>query len=183
MREVLPPVWRRFLVPGSVTLPGLHRVIQEVMGWENYHLHLFRFGEKVYGVSRSRVPLGDAERTGSACANFSAKRGDVRVPVRLGDNWEHDVVVVRIVTGVEVTDARCLEGGRACPPEDVGGPPGYMDYSKPCGTLPIRTTSRWWSGGGLVRPGTVRPGRGQPALSLLSGAAGVVGVGCRIGAR
>jgi len=41
LREVLPPVWRRFLVPGSITLPGLHRVIQEVMGGENYHLHLF----------------------------------------------------------------------------------------------------------------------------------------------
>ena len=22
----------------------------------------------------------------------------------------------------------CLEGGRACPPEDCGGPPGYCDY-------------------------------------------------------
>ena len=44
LREVLPTVWRRFLVPGAITLPGLHRVIQEVMGWENCHLHLFRFG-------------------------------------------------------------------------------------------------------------------------------------------
>jgi hypothetical protein len=35
LREVLPPVWRRFLVPGAITLPALHRVIREVMGWEN----------------------------------------------------------------------------------------------------------------------------------------------------
>ncbi len=45
-----------------------------------------------------------------------------------GDNWEHDVVVERILADAEVTDARCLEGERACPPGDVGGPPGYMDY-------------------------------------------------------
>jgi len=50
LREILPPISRRFLVPGAIALPGLHRVIQEVMGWENYHLHNFRFGEKEYGV-------------------------------------------------------------------------------------------------------------------------------------
>jgi len=32
------------------------------------------------------------------------------------------------VTGAEVTDAKCLEGERACPPEDVGSSSGYMDY-------------------------------------------------------
>jgi hypothetical protein len=31
LRDILPPIWRRFLVPGTITLPGLHRVIQEVM--------------------------------------------------------------------------------------------------------------------------------------------------------
>ena len=27
-----------------------------------------------------------------------------------------------------MTVAMCLEGERACPPEDVGSPSGYMDY-------------------------------------------------------
>ena len=45
-----------------------------------------------------------------------------------GNGWEHDIVLERIVTGVDVADAVCLEGERSCPPEDVGGPSGYMDY-------------------------------------------------------
>ena len=31
--EVKPAVWRRFAVPASVTLPRLHTVLQDVMGW------------------------------------------------------------------------------------------------------------------------------------------------------
>jgi hypothetical protein len=45
-----------------------------------------------------------------------------------GTVGEHDLVFERIVTGSEVTGAVCLQGERSCPPEDVGGPSGYMDY-------------------------------------------------------
>jgi Plasmid pRiA4b ORF-3-like protein len=104
LREVLPPVWRRFLVPGSITLPASSR---DPGGHGVGELPPPPLPVRREGVrdSRSRVPLGDAK-----------------------NNWEHDVVVERIVTGAEVTDARCLEGERACPPEDGGGPPGYMEY-------------------------------------------------------
>lgn len=33
-----PPIWRRIQVPGSITLATLHRIIQVIMGWEDYHL-------------------------------------------------------------------------------------------------------------------------------------------------
>ena len=129
LREVLPPVWRRFLVPGSITLPGLHRVIQEVMGWENYHLHLFRFGKKEYGIPDPEYPSEMRNERGRRLREFLREEGEMfGYQYDFGDNWEHDVVVERIVTGVEVTAARCLEGERSCPPEDVGSPSGYMEY-------------------------------------------------------
>ena len=100
LREVLPPVWRRFLVPGSITLPGLHRVIQEVMGWENYHLHLFRFGNKEYGIPDPEYPSEMRNDRGRRLREFLRYEGDVFGYVYdFGDNWEHDVVVERIVTG------------------------------------------------------------------------------------
>lgn len=43
--------------------------------------------------------------------------------------WEHRIVVE--ATGKPVTDwpyPLCVAGERACPPEDVGGPPGYEDF-------------------------------------------------------
>src|SRR5271163_4075182 len=37
-----PPIWRRLLVPSSLTLAQLHDVLQIAMGWENGHMHEFR---------------------------------------------------------------------------------------------------------------------------------------------
>jgi hypothetical protein len=132
LREILPSIWRRFVVPGAIALPGLHRVIQDVMGWENYHLHLFRFGEKEYGVpdpDYSDDPTEMRNERGRRLREFLRNEGDVfGYEYDFGNGWEHDLVLERIVTGVEVTDAVCLEGERSCPPEDVGGPSGYMDY-------------------------------------------------------
>ena len=129
LREILPPVWRRFLVPGAIALPGLHRVIQEVMGWENDHLHIFRFGEKEYGVPDPDYPTEMRNERGRRLREFLRDEGAVfGYEYDFGNRWEHDIVVKRIVIDVEVTDAVCLEGKRSCPPEDVGGPSGYMDY-------------------------------------------------------
>ena len=46
---ITPPIWRRVQVTGDYTLAQLHRVLQVVMGWENYHLYMFRTGNKEYG--------------------------------------------------------------------------------------------------------------------------------------
>jgi len=129
LREILPPIWRRFLVPGAIALPGLHRGIQEVMGWENYHLHIFRFGEKEYGVPDPDYPTEMRNERGRRLREFLRDEGAVfEYEHDFGNRWEHDIVVERIVIDVEVTEAVCLEGGRSCPPEDVGGPSGYTDY-------------------------------------------------------
>ncbi|MGB9792765.1 MAG: plasmid pRiA4b ORF-3 family protein [Thermacetogeniaceae bacterium] len=49
LKDVHPPVWRRFQVTGSITLYKLHLVLQAVMGWENCHLYQFIIGEDCYG--------------------------------------------------------------------------------------------------------------------------------------
>jgi len=33
-----PPVWRRLLIPGEMTLGDLHQAIQAAMGWSGGHL-------------------------------------------------------------------------------------------------------------------------------------------------
>jgi hypothetical protein len=38
---VEPAILRRLLVPADVTLPRLHRLLNEAMGWTNSHLHAF----------------------------------------------------------------------------------------------------------------------------------------------
>ena len=46
--EIEPEIWRRFVVPASISLDRLHDVIQIVMGWTDSHLHEFTFGKKRY---------------------------------------------------------------------------------------------------------------------------------------
>ena len=39
LRGVSPPVWRRLLIPGQITIAQLHHVMQLAMGWNYEHLH------------------------------------------------------------------------------------------------------------------------------------------------
>jgi hypothetical protein len=105
LREVLPPVWRRFLVPGSITLPGLHRVIQEVMGWENCHLHLFRFGKKEYGIPDPEYPSEMRNEWGRRLREFLRDEGEVfGYEYDFGDNWEANL-------GVGLSDGCTMKWG------------------------------------------------------------------------
>lgn len=46
-----------------------------------------------------------------------------------GDNWEHEILVEKVLPpGQGPKHPECLAGKRACPPEDVGGPWGYLDF-------------------------------------------------------
>ena len=40
LAHIEPPIWRRIVVSGQVTLFGLHRMLQVVMGWENESIDL-----------------------------------------------------------------------------------------------------------------------------------------------
>lgn len=42
-----PDIWRRFLVEDSITFHKLHKIIQKVMGWEDYHLYEFCIGNSL----------------------------------------------------------------------------------------------------------------------------------------
>ena len=42
---ILPVIWREILAPASYSFWDLHVAIQDSMGWLDYHLHEFRFGE------------------------------------------------------------------------------------------------------------------------------------------
>ena len=45
--DIEPAIWRRFVVPASITLDRLHDVIQIVMGWTDSHLHEFTIPERL----------------------------------------------------------------------------------------------------------------------------------------
>ena len=128
--NVEPPVWRRFEVPSGVTLARVHRDIQAVMGWDNSHLHQFHIGGTRYGVpDPDNVPFFGKPTRDERKARLGSlvEKGDrFTYEYDFGDSWEHEIAVDQILpAGPGSATSRCLEGAGACPPEDVGGWPGY----------------------------------------------------------
>jgi hypothetical protein len=62
LRFTKPPVWRRLVLPGDLTLGELHSVIQGAMGWYDSHLHRFRTGadhNAAYFITEFDLDEGD----------------------------------------------------------------------------------------------------------------------------
>jgi hypothetical protein len=120
-----PPVWRRVLVPADVTLRDLHEVIQQAMGWDDYHMHVFSTGRQEYGSPDPE--LGHASDGKVRLSQVLTGPGDrLRYTYDFGDDWEHDIVVEEARAAVPgETYPSCVAGKGACPPEDCGGAWGY----------------------------------------------------------
>ena len=127
--HVRPPVWRRFTMRDDARFDELHDVLQAVMGWEDSHLHQFETGERRIGLPDLDLPepLEDERRV--RLRDVLRRPGDrVRYEYDFGDGWEHDVELIE----VRPHEPRSrypviLDGRRACPPEDCGGPGGYAN--------------------------------------------------------
>lgn len=116
--DVQPPVWRLIRVPSAVPLSALHSILQVAVGWQDYHLHEWQIGDEYYDdeSGEDEVILGEVAPADSS----------FRYTYDLGDGWEHLVEVVSIdpYDGT-VPPVAVLDGARAAPPEDSGGPHGY----------------------------------------------------------
>lgn len=123
---VTPEVWRRVLVPGGYTLDRVHRVIQHAMGWCDCHLHSFDIGGVQYGEPDQEDDIGLVDELDTRLDSVVRTGDSFRYTYDYGDWWEHTVTVEAVWPADP--DERypvCMEGERACPPEDVGGVYGY----------------------------------------------------------
>lgn len=154
LRDTDPAIWRRVEALSSVTLKQIHTIIQAAMGWEDCHLYQFRIGREaidgpgfvddVFGsgnVTADRVGLEDLLARG-------LKKFDYLYD--MGDSWEHKLKIEKIT---EVDPAmsypRFLDGAGACPPEDIGGIPGFYEFLEAMGdpNHPDHEMLMEWNGG------------------------------------
>lgn len=129
--DIEPEIWRRFVVPADITLDRLHDVIQIVMGWHDYHLHEFIIGKKRYTEDPEFPEDGLEEEDRYYLVDLIKRKGQKFTYIYdFGDNWEHELVLEdsRYFDPELQAEIECLEGERACPPEDVGSVPGYYDF-------------------------------------------------------
>ncbi len=131
LKGIRPPIWRRFQVTDDLTFYQLHRVLQDVMGWYDAHLHLFDLnGWQITDAETLAEGWNDGEDEQKVRLKKHIRQEGqkFRYVYDFGDSWEHEVLLEKILpveAGVQYP--RCLKGKRACPPEDCGGPWGYED--------------------------------------------------------
>ncbi|ANC44505.1 plasmid pRiA4b ORF-3 family protein [Pandoraea pnomenusa] len=133
LQYIRPAIWRRIEVEGTESLRKLHHILQAAFGWSDAHRHDFLIDDDTYAQLDIDAGLEfmDLDRTldDRKAKVHKVLRPGARMLYRydFGDGWDHDIVVEKIETidrepwGV----AQVIDGARACPPEDVGGPPGY----------------------------------------------------------
>jgi len=127
-----PAVWRQIEVPAGSTFARLHTFLNTAMGWDDLHLHSFSFGDRVVGgpeLNDGYGPKVEEEQDLTLADALADGHRQLLYTYDFGDDWCHDVVVDAVEDAVEgVFYPRCVAGARACPPEDVGGAPGYAVF-------------------------------------------------------
>lgn len=133
LRDIEPVIWRRIHVWEDVRLPQLHRVFQMLFNWEDYHLHDFVVGRRVYSVPDPDDDLNERkviDEKGVPLSRIVDRVGDTFVySYDFGDDWHHGVLLEAILLPEPgAFYPRCIAGARNGPPEDAGGPYGYARY-------------------------------------------------------
>ena len=127
LKGTKPPVWRRLLVPGSMTLGDLSEAILTGMGWIGGHLHAFDVDGRQYGDPATTDDVANENRL---TLNGVVKSGVKRFGYTydFGDDWEHVVAVEKTLAPAPgQAYPACVDGKRNCPPEDCGGVWGYAE--------------------------------------------------------
>lgn len=135
------PIWREVLVPSNISLEFLAFVIIEVMGWENEHLHQFKYKNTIYknrsDIEKEDGMFGFFPHRFNTCASedvsvadvFRLKGERIQFEYDFGDSWQHDVWQkgIRGYASGEKPCIRVVKGTGSCPPEDCGGVWGYAE--------------------------------------------------------
>jgi len=128
VRGVEPTIWRRLEVRLDLTLAQLHEILQVAFDWNGSHLHAWDVGSRRFG----RPDLMDeADVADDRKIYLQYVPLDIGQAMEywydFGDGWRVRVQVEAVLATADRPAARCLNGRRASPPDDAGGPPGYAE--------------------------------------------------------
>ena len=111
-----PPIWRRILVSSNISLVKLHDVLQIVMGWEDYHLHQFKYQGKYYIIPDEEFDI-EFERENLNEKKFKLDqllktvKDSMVYEYDFGDSWEHKITLEEILPFENKANLpRCIGG-------------------------------------------------------------------------
>jgi hypothetical protein len=118
LTRVRGPVWRRLRLPATTTLDVLHRLIQIAFDWDDDHLHMFTVDGRRY--SDPFFNLDDcADETRARLGKVLPRSvRSMRYVYDMGDWWEHQISVEKIIESDDVGAPTCTGGQGDAPVED-----------------------------------------------------------------
>lgn len=172
--DVEPAVIRRLDVPLALRLDRLHRVLQTALGWTDSHLYEFRFRDVGFGIPDPDWSLGDgpldARKATLRAAIEDSGAKSFKYLYDFGDGWEHSIKIEKIAAATPgMTYPFLLQATGRCPPEDIGGPPGYEEFLQACADPDHEghDDALAWAGG-TFDPETVDTAAVDAALNVLA---------------
>ncbi|NLY43406.1 MAG: plasmid pRiA4b ORF-3 family protein [Clostridiaceae bacterium] len=126
---------RRIIVPANLEFARLHKVLQLVFDWQNYHLYDFTVFDGNKRIARIVPYEDDLEydedailMNGHTLSEFFPKYKHMRYTYDMGDNWEHQIQLIRVIEDHDEESPYLLEAIGQAPPEDVGGVEGFIEF-------------------------------------------------------
>lgn len=109
----------------------LHLVIQAARGWTNSHLYEIRARDTGWGIPDPDWRDGPLDARKARLIEVLEDTGakTLHYIYDFGDNWEHTIRIERLSDPVPgIIYPRLIEASGRCPPENVGGWPGYEEF-------------------------------------------------------
>src|SRR3954451_246491 len=143
----MPTVWRRLVLSSALMLDDVHRILQAAFGFTDSHLHRFAVGPSMYDEASALylcpfdVEEGDDdggvdEREVRLDRLLVGPGDEVLYEYDFGDSWEVTIQLQQVLQRApDASPATCVDGRRAGPLEDSGGP-GHYDELVASGMVP-----------------------------------------------
>ena len=64
------------------------------------------------------------------CGILKTEGDSINYVYDYGDNWEHEIKLLKIKTDIKFKKPICIAGERSCPPDDCGGVSGFEGLLK-----------------------------------------------------
>lgn len=127
-----PPIWRRCIIPESLTFSDLTHVLNIVMGWEGYHLSSFEFDSLRVRIEDESDAFGYGnyeylEASETPIAPFMENEKWFTYTYDFGDDWQHRVTIEKIIPDYEFDYPMVVKYKGDTPYEDCGGIFGYYN--------------------------------------------------------